>query len=228
MERGPDQKKKIIKKASLFDWLRPFLQIGNDKDKHDRLWANLECLARKNNSGPEAEIRIEELKKQINQIREKNGLFAFAQLREFRNLELKPYKLPGDPDPVQPITTCRWCGSALNEKEKVCHNCGKTQISKGQPYQRKPPEKGESPSPFGTNIDKYVTPGRAVAAQSKDKYKKNRKTPDFAKHDKETVRDVFTSEPFHQCKDIRMKKKRNADIRKEEIMRSCEDLEIDG
>ena len=151
-----------------------------------------------------------------------------AQLKDFRELELKPYKLPGDPDPVQPVTVCRWCGSILNEDEKVCHNCGHTQISKGKPYQRKPPEKGEYPSPFGTNVDRYVNPNIPVAAQSMNKVKKSKKNPDHAEHSKDTVRDVFVSDPIHQCVDPRREKKINVDIKKEEIMRSCEDLAIDG
>jgi hypothetical protein len=156
------------------------------------------------------------------------GLLTYAQLRDFRELELKPYKYPGDPDPVQPITTCRWCGSALNEKEKVCHNCGRTSIVKGQPYQRKPPEKGESPSPFSTNVNRFVNPNAPVVAKSMDNIKKNKKNEDDAEHNKETVKDVFISDTIHQCLDPQRKKKRNVDIRKEEVMRSCEDLAIDG
>ena len=149
-------------------------------------------------------------------------------MKEPREFGLKPYKLPNDPDPVQPITKCIWCGSDLNEKEKMCHNCGQTQILKGKPYQRKPPERGENPSPFSTNIKRYVNPNMPVAAQSVDKIKKNKKRPDHAEHSKDTVKDVFRSEPEKMCIDPRMKRRRNDDIRKEEIMRSCEDLAIDG
>lgn len=148
-----------------------------------------------------------------------------AQLKDIRELGLKPLKYPGDPDPVQPITTCKWCGSALNEKEKLCHNCGRTQIHKGNPYPRKVPDRGESPSPFGTNKDVFVNP--AISAQSKDSIKRKKKDPDNAEEDEKTVKDVFVSDSFQQCSDPKRLMHHFVD-RKEEVMKSCRDLEIDG
>lgn len=193
--------------------------------KHNQLWSQLENLMGKDISIPSITMRIKRLKEELNKIRNKMQLPKVAQLRDlrdFRELGLKPLKFPGDPDPVQPITTCEWCGSALNEKEKLCHNCGRTQIVKGQPYQRKTPDKGESPSPLGTNKDRYVTPNVPVIAS-----KGHNKNKDNAEEDKTNLKDVFISDTFEQCIDPRRKNKKNVD-RKEEIMRSCKDLEIDG
>lgn len=166
----------------------------------------------------------------------KKKLVKEAQLKPLKapsDFGLKPYKYPGDPDPVQPETKCRFCGSDLNENEKICHNCDKTDIAKGQPIQRKPADRGKQKNPFSTNIDRFINPSIPLfnnlrAAQSMDKIKKNKKEKDRAEHSKDTVKDVFVSEPAKMCADPRLKKRRNDDIRKEEIMRSCEDLAIDG
>lgn len=58
--------------------------------------------------------------------------------------------------------------------------------------------------------------------------KRNKKNPDFAEHDPDTSGDVFTSDPIHQCLDLKRKNRENVDVKKEDIMRSCEDLAIDG
>jgi len=180
------------------------------------------------------EIEKNVLKEKINKIRSKHGLAIFAQLKDFKDfkdLELKPLKYPGDPDPAQPITTCKWCGSTLSEDEKVCHNCGNTQIFKGQPYKRKVPNKGKIQSPFGTNRDQYINPTipLSASASSKDKLKRSKKkNSDYAKNNSDTVKEVFVSDTVHQCLEPKRKNRGNVDIRKEEIMRSCEDLAIDG
>jgi len=218
------QKKKLIRYANLWDWIGPFLSIGDDVAKYNFMMGSLESSAQQNNVSPEV---LDKLKKEINQIRHKHGLATFAQLKDMKELGLKPIKYPGDPDPVQPITTCKWCGSALNEKEKVCHNCGQTQISKGKPYQRKVPDKGESPSPFGTNRDVFVNPYLSRAAQSKDSLKRKKKDKDNAEQDDSTAKDVFVSDPFNQCLEPKRFMRHFVD-RKEEVMKSCRDLEIDG
>lgn len=226
MERG--QKKKLVKTASFLDWVVSFLKIQNNQQQYNQLMDKLEAEIRVSDSGPGAEERIKYLKDAINKIREKSGLITFAQLRDFKDLGLKPLRYPGDPEPTQPITTCKWCGSALNENEKVCHNCGQTQVSKGQAYKREVPEKGESPSPLGTNVKRYVDPRTPISTASKKKSKRHRKTHDLAEHNPDTVKDVFVSEPINQCLKPKRKNNIDADIRKEEIMRSCEDLAIDG
>lgn len=197
---------------------------------YNQLMERLKQLMKENNYSPDNKTEIDRLKIEINNIRRKHGLAVFAQLKDFKDLELKPYKYPGDPDPAQPITTCTWCGSSLNENEKVCHNCGQTQIFKGQPYKRKVPDKGETQSPFGTNRDKYINPVIPLsrAASNKDKLKRNKKNSDYAKNDPDTVKEVFVSDTIHQCLEPKRKNRENVDIRKEEIMRSCEDLAIDG
>ena len=103
----------------------------------------------------------------------------------------------------------------------MCHNCGQTNINKGQPYQRKTPERGENPSPFGTNRDKFVTP---ITQASRKKRKE-----DDADKDKDTIKDVYISEPFNQCADPKhlLKNRKNVDF-KDEVLKSCEDLAIDG
>lgn len=159
--------------------------------------------------------RASELKAKINQIRTKYGLLSIAQLKpmpELKEFELKPYKYPGDPDPVQPITTCRWCNSHLNEKEMVCHNCGRNQIDKGQPYQRKVP-KPKNGNPDGVYLPQHTN---IVNAGKKDKVKK-------------PIDGVHKSDEFHMCKDPKgIKNKKKADDIEESIKMSCIDLAIDG
>ena len=86
-----------------------------------------------------------------------------SQIKELKTPELKPLKFPGDPDPVKNIAPCPFCNSATGKKNGVyfCYNCNKAVIPKlGNPYQRKPLEKGERPMGFGPK-DLYVTPVKA-------------------------------------------------------------------
>ena len=180
-----------------------------------------------------SEVReIQKLLKKRNKIRANMGLAEYdlttAQLKDFRDLTLKPLKYPGDKDPAQNETICPICNGAISEKNDVpyCDNCGRiVDPIKGNPWQRKVLDKGERPSIYGPR-NLFVVPFQR-AAQSKDKLKRNKKDVDHAKHDVTTVKDEYTSEPFEQCLEPRRKRKRYVD-KKEEIMRSCRDLEIDG
>lgn len=96
---------------------------------------------------------------------------------------------------------------------------------KGNPYQRKTPGKGERYKDFGPRHT--VLPQGFNLASSKDKLRRNKKDSDLAEHSDETVKEVFVSDPIHQCLDPRAKNRKNVD-KKEEVMRSCEDLAIDG
>lgn len=152
---------------------------------------------------------------------------------DIKDLEIKPYKLPDDPKPAQALTTCSWCSAVLNEDATTCHLCGHMPNPKGQPIQRKPCEKGQSQYPKGTGQNKFVSPSQVVASKqniiNKIKMKSKHKNEDYAEHNPEVLGDTFTSDTINQCKKpVQRKNRLNDDIRKEEVMRSCEDLEIDG
>lgn len=138
--------------------------------------------------------------------------------------ELKPLKLPGEKDPTQAISTCPYCNSCVDQKEQQCPNCKQVITPhQGQPHPRKVPQKGERYEDYGPKF-KYVDKGTIVASKAK-RVKNDEK--DHAKHDKDTVRDEYISEEFNMCVDPK-RKRGKYDDRKEEIMRSCLDLEIDG
>lgn len=143
---------------------------------------------------------------------------------------MDPFKLQGDPDPAKCITKCPTCNAEIGQQKGGTYVCPKHGVVTpiiGDAYQRKTPQPGERADDFGPRHT-LVGPSSRVA-QSMDKVKKNKKEPDHPKHDKSTVRtDVFRSDEQKMCIDPRMKKRRNVDIKKEEIMRSCEDLAIDG
>jgi hypothetical protein len=164
---------------------------------------------------------------------------------------MKPLKFPGDKDPVQNITQCPDCSGAISEKDPVpyCHNCEKTVDGvKGNPYKGSVPDKGERAPDFG-NKDTVLNPGvplqqntqnipfpqkaipynrRQKAAESQDHLKRNKKNEDMAEDSKDTVKEVFVSDTVHQCLDPKGKNKKYDDVNKEDVMRSCEDLAIDG
>jgi predicted RNA-binding Zn-ribbon protein involved in translation (DUF1610 family) len=161
--------------------------------------------------------------KATNRNREQAGLLTYAQLKDLK--PLKPLKLPGEKDPSPPQTLCTTCGSTLSENDKVCPNCGATQIAKGQPYQRKPSDPGPQPNPFTTNIPRFVQPGVPVTAS-------NPFNDTHADEDEKTVRNVYVSDEFNQCGDPRelakRKVKKDVDDKLDEVWNSCRDLEIDG
>ena len=130
------------------------------------------------------------------------------------------------------MTVCPICNGAVSEKDGVpfCTNCQQNvDAVKGNPYQRIVPQRGERDQFFGPK-DTVLNPATplARAAQSMDHLKRNKKNPDLAEHNKDTVKEVFISEPIHQCANPKDKIRRNVDIDKEEVWRSCEDLAIDG
>jgi hypothetical protein len=155
---------------------------------------------------------------------------------------MKPLKLPGEKDPTQAISTCPYCNSSVNQNEQQCPNCKQVITPKqGQPHPRKVPQKGERYEDYGPSFD-FTVKGRPIAASKQAGGRKRKKDKDLAEHSEDTVKDEF-SEKFDQCLDPRGKNRRenrkeyredrreyreNADIKKEEVMRSCEDLAIDG
>jgi len=168
-----------------------------------------------------------QIKQKINKMREDSGLLTYAQLKPLKELkELKPLKLPGEKDPTQAISTCPYCNSCVNQKEQQCPNCKQIITpNQGQPHPRKVPQKGERYDDYGPKLD-YISKGVPLAASS-SKIAKKHKDPDLAKHDKEIVRDKHISKEFNMCSDPKRKKTDFVD-KKEEIMRSCQDLAIDG
>jgi len=167
------------------------------------------------------------IKQKINKIRENSGLLTYADLKPLRDLpELKPLKLPGEKDPTQAISTCPYCNSCVDQKEYECPNCHQVITpNQGQPHPRKVPQKGERYKDYGPKLD-YTVRGIPIAA-SKEAGKKDKKDEDIAEHSEETVKDQF-SVKIDQCIDPFEKRNRNDDITEEEVMKSCEDLAIDG
>ena len=133
--------------------------------------------------------------------------------------ELKPLKLPGEKDPTQAISTCPYCNSCVNQTEQECPNCHQVITPhQGRPHPRKVPQKGERYEDYGPKFD-YIVQAGSGRRRKKDK--------DIAEDSEETVKDEFSVD-VDMCIDPFEKKKRNDDVRKEEIMRSCRDLAIDG
>ena len=139
---------------------------------------------------------------------------------------MKPLKLPGEKDPTQAISTCPYCNSSVAQDAQVCPNCQQVITpNQGQPHPRKVPQKGERYEDYGPSFG-YTVRGRPIAA-SKQAGRRDKKDKDLAEHNKDTVKDEFSAE-VDMCIDPFEKKRRNVDVRKEEIMRSCLDLAIDG
>jgi hypothetical protein len=137
--------------------------------------------------------------------------------------------LPGEKDPTQAISTCPYCNSSVNQNEQQCPNCKQVITPhQGKPHPRKVPQKGERYKDYGPKLD-FINQSAPIAAS---KVARRKKDEDHAEHDKETVKDEYFSEEFSMCADPRIDPKRknviNVDERKEEIMRSCTDLAIDG
>ena len=150
-----------------------------------------------------------------------------AQLKELKELKLKdnPFKLPGEKDPTQAISTCPYCGASVSQDAQECQSCHQVITpNQGQPHPRKVPQKGERYKDYGPKLD-YLSQGIPLVASSKIARKK--KDTDLAEHDKDILKDEYISEEFNMCSDPK-RKKVNYDDRKEEIMRSCLDLAIDG
>lgn len=136
--------------------------------------------------------------------------------------------MPGEKDPTQAISTCPYCNSSVNQKAQVCQNCGKTITPQwGRPHPRKVPQKGERYQEYGPKHD-FINPAAPVVASTKEARTRDKKKKDHAEHDKTTVKDIYVSDEFNMCANPIMKKKKNVDERKEEIMKSCLDLAIDG
>jgi hypothetical protein len=118
----------------------------------------------------------------------------------------------------------------------VCENCpeGKKGIIPivGSPQQRKVQEKGTRYPEFGAE-ETFIEPGSPLnMGKSKKIVIEAKKRPkDLAEHDKETVREMYVSDEFSQCvvpKELRKKKNNDDILRKEEVLKSCRDLAIDG
>ncbi len=138
---------------------------------------------------------------------------------------MKPLKLPGEKDPTQAISTCPYCNSSVNQKEQQCPNCNQVITpNQGQPHPRKVPQKGERYDDYGPKLD-YTFKGTPIAA-SKQAGRRD-KDEDLAEHDEDTVKDEFSAD-VDMCINPFEKTVKKDDITKEEVMRSCEDLAIDG
>ena len=139
--------------------------------------------------------------------------------------ELKPLKLPGEKDPTQAISTCPYCNSSVNQKVQECPNCHQVITpNQGQPHPRKVPQKGERYDDYGPKLD-FTFKGTPIAA-SKQAGRKD-KDEDLAEHSDDTVKEEFSVD-VKMCRKPKRNNIRNVDITKEEVMRSCEDLAIDG
>ncbi len=135
--------------------------------------------------------------------------------------------MPGEKDPTQAISTCPYCNSSVNQKEQECPNCHQVITPhQGRPHPRKVPQPGERYKDYGPKLD-YIGKGIPIAA-SKQAGRRDRKNKDHAEHDEDTVKDEYISDEFSMCADPRRKNRNYDDMRKEEIMRSCRDLAIDG
>jgi len=137
--------------------------------------------------------------------------------------------LPGEKDPTQAISTCPHCNSCVDQWATQCQNCKEVITpNQGQPHPRKVPQKGERYEEYGPK-NRFVNPVVPLASSSKKIIiSKKRKNEDHAEHDKDTVKDEYVSDEFRMCSEPKRKTVDNVDIRKEDIMRSCLDLAIDG
>jgi len=142
---------------------------------------------------------------------------------------LKPLKYPGDPDPNQVISKCPECNGAISDKSGVpfCVNCNKTvDPLKGRAYPGKVPGRGERFDEFGP---KDTVLPRSMSLGSKESIIiEAKKEDDDAEKNKKQVKDVFVSDEFQQCMNPKeLRKRENVDY-KEEVLKSCRDLAIDG
>ena len=126
----------------------------------------------------------------------------------------------GEKDPTQAISTCPFCNSSVKQTETFCPNCKQTILpDQGRPHPRKTPGRGERYREYGPK-DTLISPDMPLIAKAgkRDKDKKN----------KIKVKDEFVSEEFRMCSDPKNKKRTNDDIHRENVMKSCLDLAIDG
>ncbi len=134
--------------------------------------------------------------------------------------------MPGEKDPTQAISTCPYCNSSVNQEEQQCPNCKQVITPhQGSPHPRKVPQRGERYKEYGPKLD-YINQGNMVAASKQTRRKEKNK--DHAEHDEETVKDEYKSDEFRMCTNLKRKNRKNVDKIKEDIMRSCTDLAIDG
>ena len=133
--------------------------------------------------------------------------------------------MPGEKKPAQAISTCEFCGAAVSQDAQECQSCHQIITPKrGNPYPRKVPQKGETYKDL-TPTPNQLYQGKPIISSKQAKRKEKHK--DYAEHNKDTVKDEYVSEEFNMCADPQRKKTINVD-KKEEVMRSCLDLEIDG
>jgi len=152
---------------------------------------------------------------------------------------LQPMKLPGDVESRCTQYTCKSCGNILGKadpnSEKVvnmtCSKCGFVNTDPATELTNFTPDKpGKQYNPNSTNNNLYLPKGRPVAAFNLKRIVEAKKD----KEDKKEVRvkDTFMSEEIKQCPDlseVTNKRKGNEYVDKDlEVMKSCEDLMIDG
>lgn len=132
---------------------------------------------------------------------------------------------PNDTDQRCPFCECK-LSNVFMDGEK-CPNCNTT-IGNTKDYGVPPhavtprnPNKGVNPT--------FIPQNTPINASFNFKNARSKRDKGHAKHDKETVKDTYFSEPFDQCTiNMERRKPRINDDKKIEVMRSCSDLEIDG
>jgi len=145
-------------------------------------------------------------------------------------------KLPGDVESRCTQYTCKSCGNILGKadpnSEKVvnmtCSKCGFVNSDPATELTNFTPDKpGKKYNPYSTNNPAFLPKNTPVAS-----FNLNRKMAE--KKDKKDVRvkDTFISEEIKQCPDLseiaNKRKGREYVDRDLEVMKSCEDLMIDG
>lgn len=150
-------------------------------------------------------------------------------MREPKDLKpLKPLKYPGDPDPSKQKIICQFCGSTMASPDAqsdkpastICPNCNQSNTGKITGlYNHQRDEKGKQFNPYSIHNPMLIQKDRALnAATNTDVLIAKKKKPI-------KVKDEFVSEEIKQCLN---KRKSNEIIDKEDVMRSCVDLAIDG
>jgi len=172
-------------------------------------------------------------------MRQEYGLTVLGQLKPLQNpfdppknqnsrFEKDPFARPGDLTPNDYLLKCPIChGNLPNDFiSGKCTNCKNT-IQ--EPIKDGIPEHAPDPKSM-IKIRPPILPKNIPINSSKNVYnlKESKKNKDLAKHDEDTIKDEYTVE-FDQCMEGKRKQMLNDDIiRKDEIMKSCLDLAIDG
>ena len=117
------------------------------------------------------------------------------------------------------------CGATLSFKKNMCPNCNVAGIAVdlNKPCRDKP---GKQYNPFSTDINTnptYVQPGQRLAQSVKKEKRKKNELPKIP-----NVKNVFVSDDIKQCPDVAKERKKSLIVDKIDVIKSCDDLEIDG